>query len=251
MGKIFDAYSAYYDLIYKDKNYTQEANYVIDLIREYSPHAEKLVEFGSGTGKHAKIFYSEGFSVKGIEPSENMLKIAKLQERDGLKFEKSSIEDFNDGSEYDVALSLFHVISYINENTGLVNAFKNIYRHLKDNGLFIFDVWYTPAVLSQVPEKRVKTVEDDLIKVIRKATPVIHWNRNVIDVNYNVEIYSKVENQTSNLKETHHMRHFGIPEIELLGLKEGFKILKAEEFQSGNTPGPDTWGVCFVMQKIQ
>lgn len=250
MEKVFDTYSAYYDLIYKDKNYEREADYVIDLIRNYNPQAKELIEFGSGTGKHAKIFNSKGYTVKGVEPSESMLQIAQQLQNEGLKFEKASIESFSDDSEYDVALSLFHVISYINDNKALLNAFKNINKHLKNDGLFIFDIWYTPAVLSQVPENRVKTVENDLISVTRKATPVIHWNENVIDVVYDVEIKSKVDEQVSRLNETHHMRHFGFPEIELLGLKEGFKILKAEEFQSGNIPGPDTWGVCFIMQKI-
>ncbi|MEI2709169.1 MAG: hypothetical protein V9E96_09175 [Chitinophagaceae bacterium] len=29
----FNAYSRYYDLLYKDKNYTSEANYVVQLIK--------------------------------------------------------------------------------------------------------------------------------------------------------------------------------------------------------------------------
>jgi hypothetical protein len=46
------------------------------------------------------------------------------------------------------------------------------------------------------------------------------------------------------------MRHFSIPEIELLAKLTGFEIIKTEEFLSGETPGPNTWGVCFVLSKV-
>lgn len=250
MEKVFNAYSSYYNLLYKDKDYASEADYIVDLIRQYKPEGKTLIEFGSGTGKHALLFCQKGFIVKGVEPSEEMIKIAQGNHHPDLTFVNTSIEGLNIDEKFDIATALFHVVSYLNGNDELISSFKNIHKHLKEDGLFIFDLWYTPAVLSQIPEERTKETEDEHIKVIRKATPVNHWNKDVIDVIYDIQVYDKKTEQEYSLSETHNMRHFSIPEIELLANFTGFKILKTEEFLTGKSPGPDTWGVCFVLSKL-
>jgi cyclopropane fatty-acyl-phospholipid synthase-like methyltransferase len=68
-----------YDLLYKKKNYEQEAEYVSSLIKNYNNSAKNLLEFGSGTGKHAKFLAKKGYSVHGIEYSHEMIsKIKKV-----------------------------------------------------------------------------------------------------------------------------------------------------------------------------
>ena len=54
MEKVFDGYSRYYDLLYKDKNYKSESEYISSLIKTHSPNAKKVLELGSGTGIHAE-----------------------------------------------------------------------------------------------------------------------------------------------------------------------------------------------------
>ncbi|MEO5344644.1 MAG: hypothetical protein H7842_15245 [Gammaproteobacteria bacterium SHHR-1] len=45
------------------------------------------------------------------------------------------------------------------------------------------------------------------------------------------------------------MRHFSLPEIDLLAGQAGFARVRAEEFLTGTVPGEGTWGVCVVLQK--
>ena len=54
-GAVFDAYAAYYDLLYKDKDYAGETEYVHRLIQRFNPGAKSILELGSGTGKHARL----------------------------------------------------------------------------------------------------------------------------------------------------------------------------------------------------
>lgn len=248
MKKVFNVLSTYYDLIYEQKDYAGEAAYVVQLIKSYSPEAKNIVEFGSGTGKHAFHFCNSGFSVKGVEPSAEMIKVAK-ETQPNLSLQQDSITSYISEEHFDVATALFHVISYLNTNKELLTAFKNVNQHLNDKGLFIFDVWYTPAVLTQVPEKRIKIVENNFIEVTRRAVPLNHWNKNVIDVNYDIDVLDKATDKIYHFSESHKMRHFSIPEIELLAEATGFKLLKTEEFGTAKTPGPDTWGVNFVLRK--
>jgi len=47
---VFAGYSRYYDLLYRDKDYAGEADYIAGLIRSYSPNAKTVMEIGCGTG---------------------------------------------------------------------------------------------------------------------------------------------------------------------------------------------------------
>ncbi|HMF70256.1 MAG TPA: hypothetical protein VK616_02215, partial [Flavitalea sp.] len=58
----------------------------------------------------------------------------------------------------------------------------------------------------------------------------------------------KKNNQFAELFESHPMRHFSFPEIELLAQQTGFTVLKAEEFLTGAPPTNKTWGVNFILQ---
>jgi hypothetical protein len=44
------------------------------------------------------------------------------------------------------------------------------------------------------------------------------------------------------------MRHFSLPEIDLLASAHGFERIATEEFMTGNPAGEETWGVCVVLQ---
>jgi len=56
----FKEYSKYYDLLYKDKDYQKEADYIDKVIQTYSPQAKNLLDIGCGTGKHLYLIVEQG-----------------------------------------------------------------------------------------------------------------------------------------------------------------------------------------------
>lgn len=251
MNNNFKLYSQYYDLLYQDKDYEKEALYVHDLIQTYVPQAKSILELGSGTGKHAQRFSNLGYSILGIERSAEMVKIAQSNANANTNFLIEDISLFKVDERFDVALSLFHVISYLTESNKLISTFENVNRHLKSEGIFIFDVWHSAAVHFQIPEKRVKKLSNSEIEVIRKANPVLDVEVNVVKVIYDIEVKSKLTGEMFKVSETHPMRHFGKPEIELLAYATGFEITCTEEFLNKQQPSQDTWGVCYLLKKIK
>ncbi len=242
-------YSRYYDLLYKDKDYKAEAEYISRLIRSVRPGSENIIELGCGTGNHALLLCKDGFEVTGLERSAGMVAIAKAKGINGFTPIVADIIKFELSQKFDVALSLFHVVSYLATNDVLISCFHKVNNHLNTGGIFIFDIWYSPAVYHQKPETRIKRIEDGTYNITRLAEPEIHYNENIVDVNYEIIIQNKITQLTEVYKEKHPMRHFSIPEIELLATITGFKIIRSEEFLTGRQPGNDTWGVCFVLQK--
>jgi SAM-dependent methyltransferase len=249
---VFDTYAQYYNLLYKDKDYKGEVDYIEKLIAQFSKNTvESILDLGCGTGTHTYLLSQKGYSVVGVDRSQKMVDIAKKRETDHLNFFVGDVTTISLGKKFDVIVSLFHVISYITKNEDLENFFKNISKHLKKDGLLIFDCWYGPAVLTVRPAKRVKNLEDDQVLVTRNANPVMHPNENTVDVVYEVLIENKMNKKIERIHEVHQMRYFFKPEIELFFKIHGFELLHCEEWMTGKPVGIDTWGACWVARKIQ
>jgi len=244
---VFANYARYYDLLYRDKNYAGETDYIQSLILRDLPGAKTLLDLGCGTGRHDILLAQKGYAVTGIDMSLEMLAIAKSQ-CSSVNFIPGDIRTVRLDSAFDVITSLFHVMSYQTSNRDLTAAFSTVRAHLKPGGIFIFDCWYGAAVLTDRPTVRVKRLEDDKIAVTRIAEPFMHPQENLVDVNYHVFVRDKASGTVDELHESHLMRYFFEPEIEQLLEKENLSIVEKSEWMTGKRAGFDTWGVCFVVR---
>ena len=244
---VFDAYSRYYDLLYRDKDYAAEVDYVDRLLQRHGVSGKDLLEFGSGTGKHGRLLAQRGYRVTGIERSAEM--VAQAAAADGFDCRQGDICTLQLGRTFDAVLSLFHVVSYQTSNDAAKAVFARAADHLQPGGLFVFDVWYSPAVYSQRPAVRIKRLEGEGLRVTRIAEPALHPNANRVDVIYNIFAEETASGAVHTLTETHPMRHFSLPELDLLADRAGFERLAAEGFLSGEAPSEETWGLCVVLRK--
>lgn len=243
----FDAYSRYYDLLYRDKNYAAEADYIDRLLQDHGILGKDVLEFGSGTGKHGRLLAARGYRITGIERSAEM--VVRATWADGFACHQGDICTVQLGRTFDAVLSLFHVISYQTSNDAAKAVFARAADHLQSGGLFVFDVWYSPAVYRQRPAVRIKRLEGEGIRVTRIAEPCIRCNENRVDVDYTIFAEDLVTGAVQTLAETHPMRHFSLPELDLLADGTGFVRLAAEAFLTGESPSEDTWGLCVVLRK--
>ncbi len=251
---VFGNYSRYYDLLYKGKDYVGEARYIHELLQQCAPQTKSLLDLGCGTGAHDLLLARYGYRIDGVDMSDEML--AKAREKtsptsDGetpLHFHKGDIRTVRLGKTFDAVVSLFHVVSYQTLNADVMQTLTTVKTHLKRDGVFIFDCWYGPTVLTDRPVVRVKNLEDDDVRVVRIAEPVLHPEHNLVDVRYTVFITDKKTGHVQELHETHTMRYFFSPEIEFMVNNAGFKILSAEEWMTKKPLGFDTWGALFVCQ---
>jgi SAM-dependent methyltransferase len=252
---VFKNYARYYDLLYQDKNYAQEAEFIHQLIQGYAPKANQLLELGCGTGSHALLLAKQGYRIHGVDFSPEMLqqacdRVSKLPPELSslLSFTAGDIRSVRLNQTFDVILSLFHVISYQIANEDLQSAFETVRAHLRPGGIFIFDVWYGPAVLTHYPSVRIKRLKDDEIKVTRIAEPTVFPNENIVDVNYQILIQEVNSSASEEFHEIHRMRYLFKTEIELILQQYKMKLLICREWLTDEEPGFNTWGVYFIVQ---
>ncbi|MBD0255373.1 MAG: class I SAM-dependent methyltransferase [Cytophagales bacterium] len=247
---VFAHYARYYNLLYKDKNYRGEVDYLVKLLEQYASRPRSILNLGCGTGKHDFLLADRGYDVTGVDLSADMIAVADQTRqasatRGTTQFLTGDLREVRLGRQFDAVVSLFHVMSYQVTNADLDRAFQTVKAHLKPGGTFVFDAWYGPGVLTDPPVTRVKRLEDEVIAVTRTAEPVMHPRENVVDVNYALFVRDKQQNAYQEVQEQHRMRYLFVPEVEMLLAKHGFTLRKAEEWMSGAEPG-FAWNICFI-----
>jgi len=245
---VFTHYARYYDLLYRDKDYPAEARFVHSQLLQGGGKPGRLLELGCGTGKHAVEFAKLGWSVTGYDLSRRMVELALERAAAlppavaaNLEFAQGDIRAISDNRTYDSVVSLFHVMSYQTTEADLQSALATAAGHLKPGGWFFFDFWYGPAVLSDPPVVRIRRLEDGQIEATRLAEPEVRYNENLVLVKYHVFIKDKATGAIAEVRETHRMRYWFLPELAHLLDLAGFHSSANGLCYTDRALGRDTW----------
>lgn len=246
---VFEDYSAYYDLLYSDKDYASEAEYIHRLIQSASPGAKTILNLGCGTGKHDALLAKMGYEICGVDLSETMIAIALQKNADSpIVFHVGDVRTFRTTQHFDVVISLFHVLSYQVQNEDLLQTFETAALHLKPGGTFIFDCWHGPGVITDKPVKRKKVISNEQLSIIRHATPDLYPQENRVDVNYSIDVSDLQNGNSSQIQECHRMRYLFQPEVELFADIEGFELVESFEWMKNTPPSFESWNAVYVLK---
>ncbi len=252
--EVFQDYAYYYNAFYNNKNYAAEAGQIDMLLKRYKGvTCEKIINYGCGTGKHDIELSKLGYHCTGIDMSQAMIDKAiasAMQEQLSIRFVVADVRSYEPKEKYDAVISMFHVMSYQNRNEDLLAALKSARKALDKNGLFIFDAWYGPGVLTDKPVVRVKELETADNKLVRVAKPVMHDQTNIVDVCYEVLVINKETNETKVINEIHNMRYFFRPELEFYLREAGFELLDNLDCMTLGKTSYDSWTSYFIAKAI-
>jgi hypothetical protein len=123
-------------------------------------------------------------------------------------------------------------------------VFATVRTHLRENGVFIFDCWYGPGVLTDPPATRITTLGPD--RLTRSAEPVMRVNENTVEVNYRFVLTAEQSHRCSEFFEKHVMRYFFVPELFLALQTVRLEPLGVTEWMSDQDPGLGTWSVAVI-----
>jgi SAM-dependent methyltransferase len=258
-NKVFEkGYAEQYDLLYGDKNYESECDTLEYLFQKYSSKKiQTILDLGCGTGNHSIPLALRGYSVTGVDVSEAMVNQArqKLTETNlGANdlepvFIKSDLLDLQVNQRFDVVLMMFAVLGYQLDNVQIANALKIVNDHLNPGGLFIFDVWYGPAVLKIRPSDRIKIIPLKNGYVLRAASGKLNIFQQLAQVNYHIWQISDgcVVKET---EEIHKMRYFFPQELDYFITQSGMEMTCLTAFPTIDQPASeDIWNALCVAKK--
>ena len=245
-------YADQYDLFYGDKDYESECDLLEQAFERYSKEpVHTILDLGCGTGNHSIPLAQRGYQVHGMDLSENMLahaveKAQKETTKHHPVFSRGDVRKVDLGKHFDVVLMMFAVLGYQLTNEDVLASLRTVRKHLKEGGLFIFDVWYGPAVLAIRPSDRVKVIQTQDGKVIRSASGSLDVNRHLTEVSYQIWRISG-DHLVSETEESHTMRFFFAMELSLFLSDCELKLESLTAFPSLDCPADETtWNVLGV-----
>lgn len=249
-----DKYALYYDLLYSDKDYEAECNFVEEIFQKYSPtRITTILELGSGTGGHAIPLGKRGYKVLGIDISEAMIARARRKAEDAnlnLDFRLMDLRQLDLDRIFDACIGMFAVLGYVTGNQDILLALRNARKHLGESALFVFDCWNGLAVLRTLPSVRVKTVENGGIRIVRIAEPDLDASNHLCRVNYHV-LVTQNNVLIDETKETHVVRYYFPQEITHYLEDSGFEVLQICPFPDLNGKvDENVWNITVIAKAI-
>jgi SAM-dependent methyltransferase len=244
-----------YDLFYADKPYAAEAAFVEECLTKYSVGpATRLLEIACGTGTHAFHLEKYGHQITASDYSEGMLLRAKQKAAEKLSKVEFQLQDMTQlevsGRPFDAAYCLFDAIGYVQTNPALSNVLDGVHKHLRADGLFVFEFWHAAAMLRHYDPIRVKKWETDDSTVLRISETSLDVANQLSRVTYS--IYELNNNGTySALTETQVNRYFLLQEMRQWLTSSGFTPVKwFAGFTDDEAITDETWHIVAVARRV-
>lgn len=253
MTGIFDQnYANTYDLVYRNKNYQEEVGAVARLIAQHADtDVRRILDLGCGTGRHAEVLLDLGYTVSGVDQSEAMLSLARQRlegktSGDRISLHCGDIRDFSVSGPFDAALMMFNVLGYMTSNDDLLASLGSVRRHLEPGGLFVFDIWYGPAIANDPPGDRLTSFATPTGSVVRFAEGRHIREQQTCEITIRL-LEIDGDRVRLDTRETHQVRYFFPLEIDLALRASGFDLLAIRGFPDVEQPASaERWAAVVV-----
>lgn len=133
----------YDELINGDINYDKWEDTILDICNAESIEREDYLDLACGTGNLTILLGKHFKNTWGVDLSYEMLMEADKKFRNDRRHAKlvcQNICNLNLNKKFDLITCALDSTNYILDKDDLTRYFKNIKVHLKDDGIFIFDV---------------------------------------------------------------------------------------------------------------
>lgn len=131
------------------------------IVQETHPK-KSLLDLGCGPGIYSELLTKKGYSVTGIDISEQSIKYAKKSARlnhFNIQYINSSYLDFSFQEKYDVAICIYCDFGALIPEEQK-KFLKNVHSTLNDGGILIFDV-FSDGLNNSKKEKKTWTYEEN------------------------------------------------------------------------------------------
>lgn len=222
-------YAKYYDILYSDKDYASECDFLESVFRKYGDNKiSSILDFACGTGGHTILLARRGYDVAAMDSSPHMLKLAERKAAKSgaqVDFRRGSMTSIPFRRKFDACISMFDSIDYLPDMKAVVKAFNTVGAHLRQGGIFVVQFWNGPAVLRLGLRQRYKEIEDGGLKLIRLSDPTPGRDKDNCLVRYRI-VGIQGRSVVDDFREEHFVRYFWPNKMKLALARSGLAMTK-------------------------
>ena len=159
--------TTYYHLLYKDRDDSEAKRFMDTLTQHLSIQPnETIMDLACGKGRHSTYLNTLGYSVTGVDLSENSILSAKKFENELLLFDVHDMT-MPYSKQFNFVFNLFTSFGYFENEIDNINTIKAIKANLKPNGIGVIDFFNAEQVIANLVAEEVKQVEHITFKIKR------------------------------------------------------------------------------------
>ncbi len=214
MAKVYD------ELIYEDINYKDISEFILNLCDKIDIKRESYLDLACGTGSIALHLGQHCKEIFLVDLSEEMLMEADKKLREARIKAKIICQDMCElqlNKSFDLITCVLDSTNYILDDEGLEDYFQGVYNHLKEDGVFIFDInsYYK---LSEVLGNNIYTYNSEEVFYVWENV----FEDDIVDMD--LTFFVKNGDLYERFNEVHEERAYKECEIENIVKSIGFNI---------------------------
>lgn len=235
----------YDKLINKDIDYEKWANVILEICKEQSLGKNDYLDLGCGTGNLTEQILPEFDNTWAVDLSYEMLTEAENKMRNKgkkVKFICQDITELNLNRKFDLITCCLDSTNYILDEIEVKKYFQCVFNHLKDNGIFIFDInsYYK---LTKILGNNIYNYDDENVTYI--------WENHLEDeiVDMYLTFFVKEGDLYRRFDEEHSERAYEFEQIRLLLSEAGFEAIKVMDNYEDKDITNTTERIVYVARK--
>lgn len=249
VGGFVDCYNDFaeiYDvLIDEDINYEKWAEKIIEICDAHKVQKRDYLDLACGTGNFTSIIGKKFVFTTAVDLSDSMLAVAeeKLCEA-GIRAKVlcQNISNLKINKKFDLITCGLDSTNYLIEDSDIKGYFKSVSEHLKDDGLFIFDI-NTEYKIKEVLGNNLYSYDDDDVVYIWDN----HFENNVVDMN--LTFFVKKGQVYKRFDEFHRERAYSDVELRKYISEAGMKVVETLNAYEDNNIDDYTERAVYVIRK--
>ncbi len=254
MSSYTGKHASYYDIFYQDKPYAAEAAFVHESLQAHSRGSTKrLLELACGSGRHARELETLGYQIVATDYSEDLLAVAREKSANSLiDFRHQDMRTLAlPDAPFDAVYCLFDSIGYVQTNQAIREVLSGVHKHLRADGLFVFEFWHAAAMLRGYEPHRERKWQTADGEIVRISSTQLDVPRQLATVHYDIT-ETRNDGTVHRLEETQTNRYFLLQEMSAYLESADFQPLEWLTAYDRHAPiNEDTWHVLAIARRAE
>lgn len=240
----YEEFAYIYDrLMQQDIDYDKWCDYLENLFSLHSVSPDTLCELACGTGNITSRMAMRGYKITASDISEDMLSVAS-EKVDDVELICRDMTRLSLGKKFDAFICMIDGLNYVITPKGVINTFKNVFKQLNDDGIFIFDISSLYKIRNILGNETYIHSEYDIF---------YSW-QNCFKERYNISdmllnFFVRRGNMYERFEERHIQRGWSEEQMRCMLKKAGFSNITVYDELTFNKPSHNSERLVFVCKK--